>query len=119
MEKAHEDRSRDEVIQPQAKEHQGILRASGSRRHGTGSPSEFPEGIHPADTLMANFWPPENNSIVVSHLVCENFLMATLGNYSIKSKNFKKGFEQDRKIPSAIFYLPRIMRIFRAEKEPI
>lgn len=48
-----------EVIQPQAKEHQGLLRASGRQRLGTESPSEFPEGTHPADTLMSNFWAPE------------------------------------------------------------
>lgn len=34
------------------------------------------------------------------------FVMATLGNYSIKSKNFKNGFEQNRKAHLPYFIFP-------------
>ena len=43
---------------------QGAPRTAGSHqklreRRGTDSPSEPPEGTHPTDTLISDFWPPE------------------------------------------------------------
>ena len=66
-----------EVMQPQAKEHQGLLTASGRQRLGTESPSELPEGTHPADTCTSDSWISKSeraHARCLSHQSCGDLL---------------------------------------------
>ena len=46
-------------MQPQAKEHQGLLSTVSQERRAADPPSEIAEGTNLADALISDFWLPE------------------------------------------------------------
>lgn len=94
-----------ETVQPQAKEHQGLLGTNG-RQAWNSLPQSPPEGTCPVDTLIIKLLASRINFYCFKLLSLWKSAMATLGNHSIKSKNFKNGFEQNRKAHLPYFIFP-------------